>query len=173
MHAPRAGDRTALVATVLIVALVLPAAPIQAAPQKITGKVLATDGVAPVKGVSVIFQDQRTGQVYEADPTDAEGIYRVSDLPDGDYKVTVRAAGKSFEQPKEVSIRGGQPTTLSVILTPEATEAALADTAAGKTGKKGKTLAIILSAVGAAVIAGLAAAGGDDEEDREGSPHKP
>ena len=66
--------------------LAVPSAP------ALTGTVMAVDaGGAPVAGASVLARDTQTGETFRSSETDAEGAFRIDDLPllDHRYHVSV------------------------------------------------------------------------------------
>jgi len=167
----REGRRFVAVATVLLLTAGLLAFPRATTTQRLGGKVLGPDGVTPVAGAVVVFKERRDGRTYISEPTEKDGTYRVSGIPDGEYLLTIRTDAGEFEISKSVEIQGGQPTTLTVMITGEPVARNGREEELLKK-KHRKLLAIILPCVGGAALIGLAAGGGGGD-DEEGSPHKP
>jgi TonB family protein len=97
-------------------------------PAVLSGRVVAQAGERPVAGATVVVREP-AGQERTA-TTDADGRWRIGDLPPGTYHVTIRAAGFAAHEADE-SVQAGQDASAVDRLAP-APAATAATSAAGK-----------------------------------------
>ncbi len=140
---------------------------------EISGKVLAFDGITPAPDVVVRLTDKDTGKSFESRPSDVQGRYRIPEVPDGKYAISVKTAQGTFDLPTEVLIAGGQPSAITVILPEDASKALQPGVPAG--GEKSRVVQwVAISSAGALLLAAvLRSLGDDDEDDRDASPSTP
>jgi hypothetical protein len=146
--------------------------PVTALPPEtdITGKILDADGVTPIQDVFVRLKNRAGDAIFESGPADGSGQYRISNVPDGDYSIIVITPEGEFELPNRLNIMGGQPSTVTVILTPAASWAARKDDPAG--GSHRNKAAVLIPVIGSIFVAAFAAAE-YFESDGDGSPKLP
>src|SRR5512147_2167854 len=80
----------------------------------VQGTVLDPSG-AVLPNVSVSVTNQATGVVYKS-KTSAEGYYRVSGLPPGQYTVSVEATGFKKQVLKDIAVAAEAPRGLDVTM---------------------------------------------------------
>lgn len=139
----------------------------------VSGKVLAFDGITPTPDVVVSLTDRTTGESFDSRPSDVQGRYRIPDVPDGEYAISIKTAQGTFDLPTEVVIAGGQPSAITVILPEDASEAL--EAGAPDDGARGRAVKwIAVASAGALLlVALLRGLGDDDDEDRDASPSAP
>src|SRR6476469_8045519 len=104
-----------ILAMIMLCALVGPSTAVaQQTTGNITGRIVDAQGAA-VPGVTVTARNPQTGFV-RTDVSDAEGVYRLTALPVGDYDVTTDLSGFSNFSRKEVTVNVAQTTDLNVEL---------------------------------------------------------
>lgn len=138
---------------------------------EIRGKVISYDGVTPAEGVTVSLVNSAAGKVYTSKPTDITGEYRIPKVPDGDYTIRIQHAGSTYELPNPVSIGGGQPGAITVILPEE-----MSDEQAGEPGEKRrrrKAAWIAFPVAGGILLAAILLGDSESDEDDDASPKKP
>lgn len=167
--------KTRTVSTLALALLMLGAAsplPLQAAPPEtdISGRLLDEDGVSPVQDVVVRLKNRTSGQVYESKATDARGEYKIPNVPDGEYSIFVVSGAEEFELPNRLNILGGQPSSITVILTAAASQASQS----GKPDEGGRSRksAVLIPVIGSIFVAAFAASE-YFEKDGDGSPKLP
>src|SRR5581483_48349 len=69
----------------------------------------------PVPGITVTAVNRRTNQTFRA-TSNGEGIFRLRDLPPGDYEVSGMGAGYGANPPLAVTLRGAQVQQLAIRL---------------------------------------------------------
>ncbi len=136
----------------------------------ITGTVLFDDGVTPARGVSVRLRHRDSGQEYASRSSDATGRYEIHGVPDGEYVLAVSTSGGEFILPNRVVIAGGQPSAITLILTPAASQGASAR--GDRRARGGGKAAILIPTIGGILVAAFAA---DQlfEKDEDASPKLP
>ncbi len=161
-------------ALALAAVMVLPgsvAAPIAAEPgSNLTGTVLHQDGITPAPDVTVRLRDRTTGQEFSSRQTDSTGSYKIDGVPDGEYSIVVSTGGGEFMLPSRVTIAGGQPSSITLIMTPAASDAA--GTPGAAKARTGGKAAILIPTIGGILVAAFAA---DElfEKDEDASPKLP
>ncbi|HXI03320.1 MAG TPA: carboxypeptidase-like regulatory domain-containing protein [Candidatus Saccharimonadales bacterium] len=161
-----------LLVSLLTLVMALPAELLADAPAttSIGGKVLDQDGVTPVGSLIVRLRNRATGDTYESKPTDTGGGYKIQDVPDGDYAIIISTGAGDFELPNSITIQGGRPSMITVILTVAASDAA--HLGAPARPRRRKKAAILIPSIGAILVLAFAA---DEvfEKDNDASPKLP
>lgn len=141
---------------------------------EVSGKVLAFDGITPAPDVVVSLTDTATGSSFESKPSDVQGRYRIPNVPDGEYAISIKTVQGTFDLPTEVVIAGGQPSAITVILPEDASKALQAGIPVGG-GKSQAVKWVAISTAGALLLAAILRGLGDDddEEDKDASPSVP
>ncbi len=136
----------------------------------LTGTVLHQDGISPARNVTVRLRDRTSGQEFSSRQTDATGRYEIQEVPDGEYTIVVSTGGGEFMLPSRVTIAGGQPSSITLIMTPAASEAA--GSSGSGTARSGGKAAILIPTIGGILVAAFAA---DQlfEKDEDASPKLP
>lgn len=163
------------VSTIVLVSLILftatPAPRAADVPTtNISGKVLDQDGVTPVRGVSIQLKDRSSDLIYQSDPSGDSGQYKISNVPDGDYSILVVTPEGTFELPNRLTIVGGKPSMITVILTAAASRASGGETAPEESDRR--RMAVLVPIIGSVVVAAFAARE-YFEKDGDGSPKLP
>ncbi|MCX6841242.1 MAG: carboxypeptidase regulatory-like domain-containing protein [candidate division WOR-3 bacterium] len=84
--------------------------PIQVAVGSIAGRIVTSDGTAPISGAEVTVR-QSEGFFFGSDTASSGGTYRVDDLPQGTYEVRVKAPGFVEETRRDVPVATGRTTS--------------------------------------------------------------
>lgn len=84
----------------------------------LTGFVYGEDGVTPQKGAVVKIQNVKTGEVFESNPADENGMYKVTDITPGMYIIGVEVKGEGYNALDGIYIRGNEIAKLSFALKP-------------------------------------------------------
>lgn len=61
------------------------------------GFIYKRDGKTPLWGAQVLLKDVKTGKIFESNVTDAVGDYKLTDIPEGNYKVKILVKDKDYE----------------------------------------------------------------------------
>ena len=164
----------AITVFVLVAVLMVAAMPfsLHAAPPNttISGKILDTDGVTPVRDVVIKLKNLTTNTVYESKAADAQGKYKISNVPDGEYSIMVVTSEGEFELPNRLTIMGGQPSIITVILTTAASAAA--SSGGTLTGGGIHSAAVLIPVIGSVLVAAFTMKE-YFEKDGDGSPKLP
>jgi hypothetical protein len=84
----------------------------------VVGRVVALDG-SHVQGIGGVAVTLRSGTKSYSASSDADGIFRLSDLTQGTYAISARPSGfQPFEQ-ANVELRAGEVLTLEIKMTPD------------------------------------------------------
>lgn len=105
-----------LKATFLLLVLSVCAAPASAQQGSLSGSVVDTDTGEPLPGANLSVIGTARGTT-----TDVSGDFRISDIPPGSYSLQVSFVGYSDIR-REIDIRAGQTTTITVQLARNATQ---------------------------------------------------
>lgn len=162
--------RRSLVALALSAILVSgPLAPVMAdSATNLSGTVLHNDGVTPAKNVTVRLRDPLTGQEFSSKPSDSTGKYEIEGVPDGEYTIIVSTGGGEFLLPSRVTITEGAPSTITLIMTFAASEAAGKPAGGERAGKP----EVLIPTIGGILVAAFAAKE-IFEKDDDASPKLP
>ena len=136
----------------------------------VKGKVLAHDGATAVEHAVVTMTRKATGEAFRSAPANAEGEYRVSDVPDGEYAISVQTPEGVFDLPSDVVIKSGMPSTMTVILPAAAAVPAQGSRQASNVARSKAWLAIPIA--GAIVLTTILLKN-DNNADQDASPSTP
>jgi hypothetical protein len=81
----------------------------------LTGKILASDAATPVTG-AVVNVGNPTGAVHSSAPSSEDGSFRLSDLPPGDYRITVETDEGYFAVVSPVTLEAGKVRSVEMAL---------------------------------------------------------
>jgi len=161
-----------------------PAPATPGASSKLNGRVAGSDGAAAA-GATVLAYHLSTEQLFRSTPTDAQGKFAFDAVPYGYFDLAVLSADGLYVADAVVNVPPAGKTSVSLALTPGATEEALRTfpgteqqpvgiAAVNRNDGKGfwgSAAGIAILAGGGAVALALLASGGDD--DSPSSPSAP
>jgi hypothetical protein len=108
-----------LAAFVLLVIPVAPFAQVKAAPPpagSLVGFIYAKDMTTPVQNAIVKLRNIVKGTDYESQPSDANGLYKITGIEEGRYIMGVTAQNGNYNFYYSLSLKGGEIAKLSVAL---------------------------------------------------------
>ncbi len=128
---------------------------------QLTGFIYANDQKTPVENAIVELRNIKDGSVFSSTPTTTSGLYKLTNLPPGQYVIGVKAGDSGYNCEYVVSIMGGEMGKLSLALKPGKTaeiKQPVYKTPAGLAEKIAGKKPFFLTPAGIAVI--VVAAGG-------------
>ncbi len=66
-------------------------------PGNLKGFIYKRDAKTPLFGAQVLLKDVKTGKIFESNVTDGVGDYKLTDIPQGNYKVKILVKDKDYE----------------------------------------------------------------------------
>ena len=114
--------RVKLISLGILGAFLLLITPAEAVSQQVvgagslTGYIYGSDFKTPVQNAVVKLRNVDTGQEFSSTPTDASGLFKAQDLPEGRYVLGVTAADGDFDFEYQVFIKAKEIGKLSLAL---------------------------------------------------------
>ncbi len=93
-------------------------APVAASNGSLVGFIYAKDMKTPVANAVVKLRDVSNPKEFASQPTDANGMYKITGLPAGKYILGVTSAKGNFNFDYALIFKGNEMAKLSVALTP-------------------------------------------------------
>jgi len=93
-------------------------APVAASNGSLVGFIYAKDMKTPVANAVVKLRDVSTPKEFASQPTDVNGMYKITGLPAGKYILGVTSAAGNFNFDYALVLKGNEMAKLSVALTP-------------------------------------------------------
>jgi hypothetical protein len=84
------------------------------------GRVYGADGATPRADVVVAFVDEAGEVIYDSEPTDDRGVFRLDGAPAGSYTVVARAPEGDFLAGNRVALSSGTNPPVTLALLPAA-----------------------------------------------------
>jgi hypothetical protein len=151
-----------ILAAALTTALVAPAGlAAQAGKGNLEGTVYQDDLKTPVANAVIKLKNVLTGEVFQSKPTNAQGAYSLSDLPEGRYILGITTPEGNFNFDYEVFIKNGETGKLPIALKKGVPPMAVASLAKKAFFATPLGIATALAGGGALVGGVLLANGGD------------
>lgn len=144
----------------MLVSFGVPSAQAQANGQ-LTGFIYGSDLKNPVENAIVELRNIQSGAVFSSTPTSSSGLYKITNIPPGQYVIGVKVANDGYNCEYVISIMAGETGKLSLALRPGKTaeiKQPVYPTPAGLAEKIGGRKPFFLTPAGIAVI--VVAAGG-------------
>jgi hypothetical protein len=122
-----------------------------AGPVVFQGKVVGEDGVTPVEGVIVSIGQEEEGTIYNSEPTNRDGVFRVDSAEAGRYAVLARKGDVGFLAAEDMELAAGENPPVAIMIR-TGNQLAPADTAASELPLWGKiaiggSIAILMLAI--------------------------
>jgi uncharacterized surface anchored protein len=92
-------------------------------PGSLTGFIYGKDVKTPVAGAVVKIRNLSDEKELASQPSDANGVYAIKDIPEGRYILGVTSAKDDFNLDYEIYVKGGEVAKLSIALAADASKA--------------------------------------------------
>lgn len=106
---------TALTVVLALALMIVPVPAFAGDPGVVVGRVLANDGVTPLRGVVVSLVDNHSQSVYESQPSTERGTFEAK-APAGDYRVVAATPKGAFLASNSVRVAAGANPPVSLTL---------------------------------------------------------
>jgi hypothetical protein len=166
---------TRLLAAVLALALVGVLSPVRAETlASLSGRVLSEDARTPLSGV-VIRLTGPSDAILKSDPTTADGLFTLGNLPPGVYRCTVETGEGLYQVTSSLKLEPGQSRSVQLALKKDQQPVVAGVGSATGGGAGGGGAHEYAPLVGIGVILGTLglAAALDSDDNKKGSPSSP
>jgi hypothetical protein len=140
----------------------------------LTGRVFASPSRTPLEGATVYAADQRTGRVYPAGPTAADGSFDLHGLPASTYDLAVGMASGLYVVPSAVHVESDRARQVEIVMNPASQPTAPAPpTTMKRPNVWNNPLTATLIVLGSAVVVGAIVDSATDDDPADEAPVSP